>query len=245
MFDVDRALLREAASRFASAHGLRWVIGGACSGKTALCRTISHWTGVPVYDMDEHVYGRFMGRYDARRHPASSAWLGRGDGLAWALSLPWEAFDHLNRATNVEFRDLVARDVADRFGERPVLVDGGITHPSVLAVAVDPTRIACLSVATAATRRIWETDEARAAMRTAIERLPGRADRWTTFLAFDERMRATIEREAREEGVAMFARAPGVSVEQLSSAVMRGLGIVGDGEVVSARPDRDRSGPRR
>lgn len=90
-------LLRAAAERLAPVRGLRWVIGGACSGRSTVCRTIARWTGVPVYDMDEHVYGRYMSRYSAPRHPASTAWFKRGDG--------------------------------------PVLVDGGITHRSVLASA--------------------------------------------------------------------------------------------------------------
>lgn len=224
-FEVDRALLREAAERLASVRGLRWVIGGACSGKSAVCRTISRWTDTPVYDMDEHVYGRFLSRYSASRHPASTAWFKRGDGLAWVLSLPWEAFDALNRATNAEFLDLVAQDLAERFGDRPVLVDGGITHPSVLAAAVDPARIACLTVDDAESRRIWAEDDDRAGMRRAVEGLPDGAERWATFLTFNERMSATIDREAREEGIAVFARAPGVSVEELSQNVMRGLGL--------------------
>jgi hypothetical protein len=228
MFEVDRALVREAAQTLAAARGLRWVIGGACSGKSSVCQTISRWTGVPVFDMDEHIYGPYLSRYSSSRHPASSAWFRRRDGLAWVLSLPWETFDDLNRATNAEFLDLVARDVAERYGDRPVLVDGGITHPSVLAAAVDPARIACLAVDDAESRRIWEKDEARLGMRRAVERLPGGAERWATFLTFNERMSATIEREAREQGVAVFARTAGVSVEELSEAVMGALGIEGD-----------------
>ena len=225
MFEVDRALLREAAARLEPAHGLRWVIGGACSGKSSVCQTISRWTGVPVFDMDEHLYGGYLGRYSASRHPASSAWFKRGDGLAWVLSLTCEEFDDLNRATNAEFLDLVSQDVAERYGDRPVLVDGGITHPSVLAVAVDPSRIACLAVADAQSRRVWEEDEARSGMREAVERLPGGGDRWARFLMFNERMSATIEREAREQGIAVFHRTQGVSVEALSKVVMRGLGF--------------------
>ncbi len=230
MFEVDRALIREAAARLASARGLRWVIGGACSGKSSVCQTISRWTGVPVYDMDEHVYGHYTSRYSLSRHPASSAWFKRRDGLAWVLSLPHKAFDDLNRATNAEFLDLAARDLAERYGEGPVLVDGGITHPSVLAAAVDPARIACLAVDDAESRRIWEEDEARSGMRQAVERLPGGRERWATFLTFNERMSATIEREAREQGVAVFARTAGASVEELSEAVMGALGLErGDG----------------
>ena len=225
MFEVDRALMREAAQTLASARGLRWVIGGACSGKSSVCQTISRWTGVPVFDMDEHVYGHYLSRYSLSRHPASSAWCTRRDGLAWVLSLPWETFDDLNRATNAEFLDLVARDVAERYGDRPVLVDGGITHPSVLAAVVDPARIACLAVDDAESRRIWEEDEARSGMRRAVERLPGGTERWARFLTFNERMSATIEREAREQGVAVFARTPGVSVEALARTVMLGLGL--------------------
>ena len=225
MFEVDRALIREAAGRLAPVRGLRWVIGGACSGKSSVCQTISRWTGIPVFDMDEHVYGHYASRYSASRHPASSAWYKRTDALAWVLSLPWEAFDDLNRATNAEFLDLVARDVSERHAGQPVLVDGGITHPSVLAEVVDPTRIACLTVADAESRRIWKEDDARSGMRRAVEGLPGGAERWARFLTFNERMSATIDREAREQGIAVIARAPGASIEELSRAVMRGLGL--------------------
>jgi hypothetical protein len=236
MFEVDRALLREAAARLAAVRGLRWVIGGACSGKSSICRTISGWTGVPVFDMDEHVYGHYMTRYSASRHPACSAWFKRRDGLAWVLSLPWQAFDDLNRATNAEFLDLVARDVAERYGDRPVLVDGGITHPSVLAAAVDPSHIACLAVDDAESRRIWEEDEARAGMREAVERLPGGRERWATFLTFNERMSATIEREAREQGIAVFPRSAGDSVDGMAAAVMDALGLgPADGPAGGAR----------
>lgn len=224
-FDVDRTLLVGAAERFASVPGLRWVIGGACSGKSAVCRTISRWSNTPVYDMDEHVYGRFLSRYSPSRHPASTAWFKRGDGLAWVLSLPWAAFDDLNRATNAEFLDLVAEDLVERFGDRPVLVDGGITHPSVLTAVVDPARIACLTVDDAESRRIWAEDEDRSGMRRAVEGLPDGADRWATFLTFNERMSATIDREARAQGIAVYARTPGVSVEELSRAVTEGLGF--------------------
>jgi|GEM_PF-668952 len=240
MFGVDRTLLREAALKFEAARGLRWVIGGACSGKSAVCETIASWTGVPVFDMDEHVFGRYMSCYSASRHPASSAWFKRGDGLAWVLSLPWEVFDDLNRATNAEFLDLVAEDVAQRYGEGPVLVDGGITHPSVLAAAVEPARIACLAVADAESGRIWEEDEARSGMRHAVERLPG-GDRWATFLAFNARMSATIEREAREQGIAVFERTPDVPLEVLSRAVMRSLGL--DAEDGVAGVGRDLGSP--
>jgi hypothetical protein len=175
--------------------------------------------------MDEHVYGRYMSRYSASRHPASTAWFKRGDGLRWVLSLAWEAFDGLNRATNAEFLDLVAEDVAERYGDRPLLVDGGITHPSVLAAAVDPSRIACLAVDDAESRRVWEQDEARAGMRRAVERLPGVGDGWARFLTFNERMSATIEREAREHGIVVLARTAGHSPEELSRTVMAALGV--------------------
>lgn len=225
VFEVDRALLRDAAARLAPARGLRWVIGGACSGKSSVCKTIARLAGVPVYDMDEHVYGRYMSRYSDSRHPASSAWFKHADGLAWVLAMPWQAFDDLNRATNAEFLDLVADDVAERYGDGPVLVDGGITHPSVLAAAVDPSRIACLAVAEAESRRIWEEAEDRSGMRRAIERLPGGEDRWATFLTFNDRMSATIVREAREQGIAVLERTPAMSVEVLASHVMGGLGL--------------------
>jgi hypothetical protein len=62
-------------------------------------------------------------------------------------------------------------------------------------------------------------------MRRAVERLPGVGDGWARFLTFNERMSATIEREAREEGIIVLARARGASVEESSRAVMRAWGL--------------------
>lgn len=62
-------------------------------------------------------------------------------------------------------------------------------------------------------------------MRRAVERLPDGAERWATFLTCNERMSATIDREARAAGIAVFARNPGGSVEELARTVMERLGL--------------------
>jgi hypothetical protein len=70
----------------------------AATGKATVCQTISRWTGVPIYDMDDHVYGHFMSRYSASRHPASSAWFTRRDGLAVFDRTPGVSIEELSRA---------------------------------------------------------------------------------------------------------------------------------------------------
>ena len=225
MFEVDESLIQEASAKLFSRNGLCWVIGGSCAGKTSVCKAISEKTGICVYDMDEHTYGVYMDRYSDSRHPASSAWFKRTDGLQWALSLSWDDFNKLNRATNAEFLDLFSQDVCENYGSDSVLVDGGITHPSVLAAVVEAKRISCLVIEDTESRRIWETDESRCGMRKAVQGLPEGREAWDKFLAFNERMSKTINREASEQGIGVFKRDSGLSMEDLARAVMQGLGI--------------------
>ena len=225
MFEVNETLIREATERLAFRSWVYWIVGGSCSGKTSVCRAISKKTGICVYDMDAHTYGAYMARYADSRHPASSAWFKRTDGLEWALSLSWDDFNSLNRTANAEFLDLFSQDISENYGDVPVLVDGGITHPSVLAAVVEPKRVSCLIIDDAESRRHWETDESRVEMRRAVQGLPEGCKAWRKFLTFNEHMSETINRESREQGIGAFKRERDSSVECLAEAVMQGLGI--------------------
>jgi hypothetical protein len=225
MFEVDELLAQQASDRIASRRGIYWVIGGSCSGKTSVCSEIAANTDTSVYDMDENIYGRYRDRYSPSRHPASSAWFRRADALHWALSLSWEDFNNLNKATNAEFLDLFSQDILEMTSDRPLIVDGGITHPSLLAAVVDPQKIVCLEINDAESRRIWETDKARSTMRSAVKGLPDGRAAWGKFLMFNERISETINREAREQGIVVVRRAAGMSLEDLSSAVSQRLDI--------------------
>ena len=225
MFEVDESLIEEASQKLASRSELYWIIGGSCSGKTSLCNSISGRTGISVYDMDKYAYRVYMGRYSRSRHPASSAWFKRTDGLEWVLSLSWYDFNKLNRAVNAELLDLFSQDICENYGDCPLLVDGGITHPSVLTAVVEQKRIACISIEDAESRRIWETDESRSGMRKAIKGLPEGRKVWEKFLGFNKRMSETINKEAVEQGISVFERDPESSAEDVSGTVMKGLGI--------------------
>ena len=202
MFDVDTKLLERAAAVLHGRKALTWLIGGSGSGKTTLSRTVAERTGIPIYDMDEAFFGRF--RFDPARHPATTAWFAAENPLGWMLSLPWPEFDALYRASNAEMLDLLADDLAGRPDE-PLLIDGGVTHPSVLVHAIPAARILCLERAEAERAREWETAACRAEMKAAVLALPDGAAMWTQFLEYDRRMTDTIGRESREWGVRLMA----------------------------------------
>lgn len=238
MFGVDHSLIEGAARRLRAVGGLYWVVGGSCSGKTTVCRAISERTGVPVYDMDAHVYGAYMGRYSPSRHPASCAWFRRPDALHWALTLSWNEFRSLSAAVDAEVLDLLSDDLGGRDGPAPVLIDGGITHPSVLAAAVRPEQIACLAIADSESRLIWETHPSRRDMRMAVQGTPGGQRAWTTFLEFNRRIGETAEEEAHQAGIQVHTRSAAVSTDALADAVSRGLGVA----AASASPPLQRTG---
>ena len=202
MFDVDTKLLERAAAVLHGRKALTWLIGGSGSGKTTLSRTVAERTGIPIYDMDEAFFGRF--RFDPARHPATTAWFAAENPLGWMLSLPWPEFDALYRASNAEMLDLLADDLAGRPDE-PLLIDGGVTHPSVLVHAIPAARILCLERAEAERAREWETAASRAEMKAEVLSLPDGAAMWTRFLEYDRRMTDTIGRESREWGVRLMA----------------------------------------
>ncbi len=213
MFQLDTTLLDEARPILEKATQLAWIIGGAGSGKTTVSRALAARLGLPVYDMDEAVFGRFA--FDPARHPATTAWFTAPDPLAFILGLPWPEFDALYRATNAEMIDRLAAELRDR-PDAPLLVDGGISHPSVLARAVPAARAVCLAGPPGHGTRQWQTAESRAAMKAAILALPEGDEMWSRFLEYDRRMTATMERESRAAGIVVFPWDEATSVEDLS-----------------------------
>jgi hypothetical protein len=220
---VDAGLIEQARARLARHPETHWIIGGACTGKSTVSRVLAAAAGLDVCDMDTRIFGRFT--FDPERHPATTAWFSAENPLAWVLSLTWRDFDSLNRATNAEFLDLLARelDAVDR--PQPLLVDGGFTHPSVLAQAVDPTRIVCLETSPAEAVRCWQTAEDRAQMREWIQLLPEREAMWARFLDYGERMAQTMVNESHELGIPVIRREPGLSVGDLVQSVGDALGL--------------------
>lgn len=227
MFEINPDCITDARAALAGRRNLFWIIGGAGSGKSTICRAIAASSGLAVYDMDEHIYGSYGPRYTPERHPANTAWLTAESPLAWALSLSDAAFDAFGRATTAEYLDLLAEDLSAWPPEQPLLIDGGITHPSIVSQVLPPLQLVCLATSDEARVQLWETAEERAMMREWIRALPDPEAMWRRFLAHDAAIAATLERESRACGIAVLARSPHDSVADLARrvAVHLGLGV--------------------
>lgn len=215
-FVTNHTLLQQARHRLWERRNLRWFIGGSGSGKTTLSRALAAQTGIRVYDMDEAFFGRFQ--VDPQRHPATTAWFAAENPMGWMLSLSWAEFDALYRAANAEMLDLLADDLAGQPDES-LLIDGGITHPTVLAEVVPADRVICLERDEAARAREWETAGSRAEMKASVLALPDGAEMWRRFREYDRRMTATIGRESRECGIRVVAWDQTTGVEDLAQRI--------------------------
>ncbi len=213
MFSLDDSLLTKARAVLAAWPDVLWLIGGSCSGKTTVARALAARTGAAVYDVDEAVFGRF--RFDAQRHPATTAWFSAANPLHWMLSLPWPEFDALYRAHNAEMLDLLADELAAR-PPAALVVDGGITHPSLLARVMPAGRIVCLETDDARRRAEWDTAAGRAPMKAEVLALPDGAALWARFLDYDQRLTQTIGRESRQSGIRVLPWGQGDTVAQVS-----------------------------
>ena len=213
----QQSLLDHATDSLSCRANLRWLIGGSASGKSTIARTLGARTGIAVYDMDEAVFGRF--HFDPIRHPATTAWFTAANPLAWMLSRPWAEFEALYRANNAEMLDLLAGDLAGR-PDAPLLIDGGITHPSVLTQVIPAGRIVCLETDDARRRHEWATAPGRAGMKAEILALPDGAALWERFLEYDRQMTATLGRESRECGIQILRWDESHTVEQISEQAL-------------------------
>ena len=217
MFATDDSLIERARAVLWSRRHLWWLIGGSGSGKTTISRIVAGRLGIPVYDMDEAFFGRFQP--DPARHPATTTWFAAENPLGWMLSLSWPAFDALYRASNAEMLDLLAAELAGQ--PNPLLVDGGVTHPSVLARAVPAERIICLEREEASRAREWETAASRAEMKAAVLALPDGSAMWQRFLEYDRRMTATIGRESREWGIRRIFASDTTGIDKIAISLLK------------------------
>ncbi len=222
-FVVNETLLAKARGVLAGRR-LYWIVGGSCSGKSTLCRNLSDIYGVPVYDMDAQIFGGYQSRYIPERHPASLAWFRAGDPLAWALALSLDDWYHLNRATHAEYLDLLADDLAASDPGSPLLIDGGITNPALLAQVLPVSQIVGLAVPPSLSTRLWEEDDERRGMKEAIERLPEPEQTWQAFLAKDQFIHRTIVEECQACGIRIFWRDENTAPDALAQAVWQFLG---------------------
>jgi len=221
-FTINRALLAQARERLGSRPGLYWVVGGAGSGKTTVCRALAARLGIALYDMDAHIYGEYHQRFSPQKHPVNTAWATASNGLAWLLEMSWDEFDRFNRAALPEYLDLLSKDLAATEPNARVLIDGGISNPALLAQAIPAQRIACLAAPGQSGVQVWEEDEERKGMREAVYQLPNPEEAWGKFLEFDRRLTQTILDECRESGIPVYVRDEGTSVDELAERVVRG-----------------------
>ena len=131
-FIINHDLLTQAQRTLSGRDNLYWLVGGAGSGKTTICRSLSTEFDIPIYDMDEHIYRTYHGRFSPTRHPTNTAWATSPNGLAWLLNMSWNEFNSFNQAALPEYLDLLAANLALTNAYDPVLIDGGICNPALL-----------------------------------------------------------------------------------------------------------------
>jgi hypothetical protein len=225
MFKVDQQLLGKARSVLWERDGIYWIIGGSCTGKSTISCAISKATGIPIYDMDDYVFDRYIARYSDGRHPASEVWFSAPNPLAWSLSLSWPEFDAMYKAANAEYLDLLAEDLIREEFRGPQIIDGGITHPSTLVQAIKPERVLCIDMDESTRVGTWETSEERAVMKEWIFALPEPEDMWAKFLSFDKLITKTIVEESRKEKIKFFFRGNATTVEELVDRIAEHFGL--------------------
>lgn len=225
MFAVNQELLDKARIVLWERDEIYWIIGGSCSGKSTISRALSKKCGIPVYDMDEYVFDRYMQRYNDDRHPASKAWFSAENPLAWSLSLSLQDFEAMYKAANAEYLDLLAEDLDSEEFRGPQIIDGGITHPSVLVQAVKPENVICIDADEESRARTWETSEDRAAMKEWILALPEPEDMWAKFLSFDRLVTETILEESRKENIKHLFRGNKTTVAGLADRIAEHFGL--------------------
>ena len=230
MFTINQAYLEKAKMVLAQRPSSFWIVGGSCTGKSTITQALAKQHNLPVYDMDTKIYGEYMPRYSAERHPAISQWLGAENPLDWMLSLTWAEFNAYNQAADVEYLDLLAEDF-EKMGQRPLLIDGGFTHPAILAQIVPVETLVCLDVDHELSVQEWETNPGRAEMREWIQSLTNPAAKWQTFLDFDHRMTQTMVAESKAKGIAVFRREVGTAVADLVAKISQYFGLKSNTEM--------------
>ena len=218
-FELDYQLLKEAQAVLFDRDNIYWIIGGAGSGKSTISRELSDRCHIPIFDMDEYVFGRWMTRYNADRHPASIAWFTAPNPLDWALSLSWKDFDSLYQAANAEYLSLLAEDYQNGAVRGPHIIDGGITHPVVLAQVVNPARVVCLAAEYDSATNVWTSSEERLAMRVQIMALEAGPSKWAKFLEFDRLMTKTIIEQSRQMNIEILLRETKTEVDRYAERV--------------------------
>ena len=221
-FPVNFDLLAHARDVLSGREKLFWIIGGAGSGKTTICSLLSEQYALPVYDMDVHIYGSYHTRFTPERHPVNSAWSTSENGLAWLLGMSWDEFNSFNQAALPEYLDLLAWDLTDSSPESPLLIDGGISNPALIAQVIPTRQIVCLSAPLDV--NVWESADRRS-MKDAIYQLPNPEEAWLKFLDFDKQITRTIEIESQDNNISICLMNSNTSPEALAGEAARKIGL--------------------
>ena len=224
-FPINSDLLVQARAALSRREGLYWIVGGAGSGKTTVCRVLSARLGMPVYDMDAHIYGAYHSRFTQERHPVNWAWSTAPNALAWLLDMSGDEFDSFNRAALPEYLDLLAEDLDATEGGVGVLIDGGISNPALIAQVISARQMVCLASPEGSSARAWEEDDERQSMKQAVDQLPRPEEAWRKFLEFDDRITATILRQCLKSHIPVCPRDETASADELAERVARVLGF--------------------
>lgn len=223
-FNIDLSLLSRASKLLAEHKRIYWVLGGAGSGKTTICKALAEQHSLPFYDMDAHIYGAYHKRFEEMRHPVNTAWHNAENGMAWLLNMDWEEFDNFHRAALPEYLDLLVEDIEKRDKNETMLIDGGVWHPALLAKAFPSEQMVCLATFESS-QDVWEGNPERYAMKDIFGSFPDPEASWHKFLDFDTRITTTIAEEAQLAGTTLLQRTKTDSVESLALAVSKTLGL--------------------
>lgn len=222
---LGKDLLSQSRTMLSKRDNLYWIVGGASSGKTTICRALSTSHGIPVYDMDAHIYGAYHGRFTQQRHPVNKAWSSSQNGLAWLLDMSWEEFDNFNRAALPEYLDLLAEDLQNIKLNDSLLIDGGICNPAIIAQVIPTDQIVCLSMPERSSIEIWQESDDRKSMKEAIDQLPNPGEAWRKFLEFDARITSSILKECQENNISICTRDTTEKIDVFAKLVADILGI--------------------
>lgn len=225
LFTVDIDLLAQAQNVLSLRKWVFWIIGGAGSGKTTICQALAKTYGLPVYDMDAHIYGTYHGRFSPERHPVNSQWAAAPNSLAWLLGMSWEQFDAFNQAAVPEYLDLLAEDLAKMDVETGILIDGGIVNPGLIAQVLPASQIVCLARPGRSSAEIWSENEERLGMKEFVYQLPNPGQTWQKFLEFDAQISQTIIQECLANNITICTRTETETVAELTERVACALGI--------------------
>lgn len=224
-FPIDHVMLKSASERLRGRRRLVWLLGGSCTGKTTVCNRLASLRDIATCDMDARIFGSYLDQYSPSKHPASCEWLTREDALRWALSLSWQEFHRLNEATNVEILDLFAQEITKASADRPLLVDGGLSHPYLLAQVLPTENIVCIRRQEKARADTWNTDDGKLQMKTMVLALPDGANLWNTFLHFDTMITKTLHDECLQAGIRVLSIENDQSIAELARLVDETLAL--------------------